>query len=132
MKRGANCWVAAYDVKTGKELWRFYTAPSRPTIPGQNLGRRFLEARRRSDLGDWLLRSRNQSDVLGHRQSRSRLERRSRAWAITSIRDSVVALDADTGKLKWYFQFTPHDEFDWDSVQVPVLADIDWKGKPRK
>jgi len=34
--------------------------------------------------------------------------------------DSVVALDPDTGKLKWYYQFTPHDEFDWDSTQVPV------------
>ena len=46
--------------------------------------------------------------------------------------DSVVALDADTGKLKWHYQFTPHDEFDWDSVQVPVLANIDWQGTPRK
>jgi alcohol dehydrogenase (cytochrome c) len=43
-----------------------------------------------------------------------------------------VALDADTGKLKWYFQFSPHNEFDYDSVQVPVLADIQWKGQPRK
>ena len=46
--------------------------------------------------------------------------------------DSVVALDADTGKLKWHYQFTPNDEFDWDSVQVPVLADITWQGQPRK
>ena len=46
--------------------------------------------------------------------------------------DSVVALDADTGKLKWYYQFTPGDEYDWDSTQIPVLVDIDWKGKPRK
>ena len=46
--------------------------------------------------------------------------------------DSVVALDADTGKLKWYYQFTPGDEYDWDSTQVPVLADIEWKGQPRK
>jgi hypothetical protein len=37
--------------------------------------------------------------------------------------DSVVALDADTGKLKWHFQFTPHDTHDWDATQVPVLAD---------
>ena len=37
--------------------------------------------------------------------------------------DAVVALDADTGKLKWHFQFTPHDEMDYDSTQVPVLAD---------
>ena len=46
--------------------------------------------------------------------------------------DSVVALDADTGALKWHFQFTPHDVYDYDSVQVPVLADIQWQGKPRK
>jgi len=44
----------------------------------------------------------------------------------------VIALDADTGKLKWYYQFTPHDDFDFDSVQVPVLADIEWQGKPLK
>ncbi len=44
----------------------------------------------------------------------------------------MVALDADTGKLKWYFQFTPHDVYDYDAVQVPVLADMDWKGKQRK
>ena len=44
----------------------------------------------------------------------------------------IAALDADTGTLKWHFQFTPHDEFDWNSVQVPVLANIPWQGKPRK
>ncbi len=46
--------------------------------------------------------------------------------------DCVVALDADTGKLKWYYQFSPHDEFDYDAVQVPVLVDGEWQGKPRK
>ncbi len=37
--------------------------------------------------------------------------------------DCLLALDADTGKLKWHFQFTPHDVHDWDSVEIPVLAD---------
>jgi alcohol dehydrogenase (cytochrome c) len=46
--------------------------------------------------------------------------------------DSAVALDADTGKLKWHFQFTPHDAWDYDSVQIPVLVDMDWQGRPRK
>ena len=46
--------------------------------------------------------------------------------------DCVLALDPDTGKLKWYFQFTPNDAYDYDSVQVPVLADMDWNGSPRK
>jgi glucose dehydrogenase len=38
--------------------------------------------------------------------------------------NSVVALDADTGKLRWYFQFTPHDLHDWDAAQIPVLVDV--------
>ena len=44
----------------------------------------------------------------------------------------MIALDADTGKLKWHYQFSPHDEFDWDATQVPVLADVNIKGAKRK
>ena len=40
-----------------------------------------------------------------------------------------MALDADTGKLKWHFQFTPHDLHDWDSNHVPVLADVTIGGR---
>ena len=46
--------------------------------------------------------------------------------------DSVLALDGDTGEMSWYFQFTPHDEHDWDAIQVPVLADIELDGETRK
>ena len=46
--------------------------------------------------------------------------------------DCLVALDADTGKLKWHFQFTPHDVFDLDSTEVPVLFDGMFQGRPRK
>ena len=46
--------------------------------------------------------------------------------------DSVVALDADTGTLRWHYQFTPHDVHDWDAVQVPILADLTINGAPRK
>jgi alcohol dehydrogenase (cytochrome c) len=45
---------------------------------------------------------------------------------------SVIAVDADTGKLKWHYQFPPHDEFDWDATLVPVLADIDVNSSLRK
>ena len=45
---------------------------------------------------------------------------------------SVIALDVDTGKLKWHYQFSPHNEFDWDATQIPVLADIQFKGRQRK
>jgi alcohol dehydrogenase (cytochrome c) len=46
--------------------------------------------------------------------------------------DSVVAIDPDTGQMKWHFQFTPHDNHDWDAGQQSVLVDAPWKGKPRK
>ena len=46
--------------------------------------------------------------------------------------DCVLALDADTGKIKWHFQFTPHDVHDWDACQVPVLVDTEYNGRPRK
>src|SRR5437660_446022 len=45
---------------------------------------------------------------------------------------SIVALDADTGKLRWYFQASPHDTHDWDNVETPVLFDATIDGKPRK
>jgi alcohol dehydrogenase (cytochrome c) len=45
---------------------------------------------------------------------------------------SIVALDADTGTLRWHFQFTPHDTHDWDSNHVPVLADLTIEGRVRR
>jgi glucose dehydrogenase len=41
-------------------------------------------------------------------------------------------LDADTGKMKWYFQFVPHDTHDWDANETPVLVDASFRGRPRK
>ncbi|MGH9663927.1 MAG: PQQ-binding-like beta-propeller repeat protein, partial [Bryobacteraceae bacterium] len=46
--------------------------------------------------------------------------------------DSLLALDPDSGKLKWYFQFTPHDTHDWDAQSIPVLVDMEYQGRPRK
>lgn len=45
---------------------------------------------------------------------------------------SVLALDADTGKRRWHFQFTPHDTHDWDAVQIMVLVDREYEGRKRK
>src|SRR5438046_6544271 len=44
----------------------------------------------------------------------------------------VLALDRQTGKLKWYYQFTPHDLWDWDATETSVVVDADWQGQPRK
>src|SRR5205809_919263 len=46
--------------------------------------------------------------------------------------DSMLALDPQTGRLKWHFQYTPHDIWDWDAHQPVVLTDAEWQGRPRK
>ena len=131
-EEGANCWVAAYDVKTGNEIWRFYTAPTSADQP---------EAK--TWAGDSWKHGGSPIWVTGSYDPETNLT----YWGTGNpnpgwngdprpgdnlYSDSVVALDADTGKLKWYYQFTPHDEFDWDSVQVPILANIEFNGKPTK
>jgi alcohol dehydrogenase (cytochrome c) len=93
--------------------------------------RRLLDAWRRADLGSRLLRSGFEPDLLEHGKPGP-------DWAGDArLGDnlyscSVIALDPDTGKIKWYYQFSPHNEFDWDATQIPVLADIEWQGRPRK
>lgn len=129
---GIRGFIAAYDAKTGKEAWRFYTIPG----PGE-FGHDTWPSDDSWQHGGgsvWLTGSYDRELNLTY-------------WGIGNpgpdwnpsqrpganlYSDSAVALDADTGKLKWHFQFTPNDPYDYDSVQVPVLADITWDGKPRK
>jgi alcohol dehydrogenase (cytochrome c) len=128
---GIRGYVVAYDAKTGKEAWKFYTIPA-PGEPGSE-----------SWPGDSWKSGSGSVWVTGSYDPQLNLT----YWGIGNpgpdwnpdqrkgdnlYTDSVVALDADTGQLKWHFQFTPNDAYDYDSVQVPVLADIDWQGKPRK
>jgi len=128
---GIRGFLAAYDVKTGKEVWRFYTIPG-PGEPGHDTWDK--DSWEHGGASVWVTGSYDPELNLTY-------------WGIGNpgpdwngddrggdnlYSDSVVALDADTGKLKWYFQFSPHDEFDYDSTQVPVLADMNWQGSPRK
>jgi alcohol dehydrogenase (cytochrome c) len=46
--------------------------------------------------------------------------------------DCILALDRPTGRLKWYYQTTPHDEYDWDAAEPVLLIDAQWKGTERK
>jgi alcohol dehydrogenase (cytochrome c) len=128
---GIRGFIAAYDAKTGKEMWRFYTIPG-PGEPGHETWT--ADAWKRGGGSIWVTGSYDPELDLMY-------------WGIGNpgpdwnpmmrpgdnlYSDSVVALDPDSGKLKWHFQFTPHDGFDFDSVQVPVLTDLKWKGAVRK
>jgi alcohol dehydrogenase (cytochrome c) len=130
---GANCWVNAYDIKTGKELWRFYTAPMSADDPAAKTWSG--DSWKHGGSPVWNSGSYDPETNLtfwGTGNPNPGWSGDVRAPGDNLYSDSVVALDADTGKLKWYFQFTPGDEYDWDSTQIPVLADINWQGKPRK
>jgi alcohol dehydrogenase (cytochrome c) len=128
---GIRGFVAAYDAKTGRELWRFKTIPE-PGEPGNETWGG--DSWKQGGASVWLTGSYDPELNLTY-------------WGIgnpgpdwnPSVRpgdnlysDCVVALDADTGKLKWHFQFTPHDGWDFDAVQIPILADLKWKGSARK
>jgi alcohol dehydrogenase (cytochrome c) len=128
---GIRGFIAAYDVHTGKEAWRFYTIPG-PGEPGHETWKG--DSWKQGGGSVWVTGSYDPDLNLtywgvGNPGPDWNADQRPGDNLYT---DSVVALDADTGKLKWHFQFTPHDDFDFDAVQVPVLADIDWKGAPRK
>ena len=128
---GIRGFIAAFDAATGKEAWRFYT------IPGKG------EPGNETWAGDSWMHGGGSVWVTGSYDPETNLT----YWGVGNpgpdynsdkrggdnlYSDCVVALDADTGKLKWYFQFTPHDDFDYDSVQVPVLANVNWQGQNRK
>jgi len=129
---GIRGFLAAYDAKTGKEAWRFYTIPG-PGEPGHETWQSG-DAWKHGGGSVWVTGSYDPELNLTY-------------WGIGNpgpdwnpsqrkgdnlYTDSVVALDAGTGKLKWHFQFTPNDPYDYDSVQVPVLADANWEGAARK
>ena len=128
---GVRGYLDAYDPATGKQLWRFYTTPG-PGEPGND-----------SWAGDswkiggaptWLTGSydsETNSLIWGTGNPAPDFNTESRKGD-NLYSDSVIALDADTGKLKWYYQFTPNDPHDWDSTEDMVLADQVLDGKPRK
>ncbi|MGH9757213.1 MAG: PQQ-binding-like beta-propeller repeat protein, partial [Candidatus Acidiferrales bacterium] len=128
---GVRGFLAAFDAETGKPLWRFWTIPA-PGEPGSQSwpGKSYLHAGGTT----WMPGTYDP-------------ELRTLYWGTSNpspdfdgavrpgddiYTDSVVALDPDTGKLKWYFQFTPHDLFDYDAVETPVLVDAEYNGQPRK
>ncbi len=128
---GIRGFVAAFDATTGKEESRFNTIPG-PGEPGHETWEG--DSWTHGGAPVWITGSYDPDLNLTY-------------WGIGNpgpdwngddrdgdnlYSDCVLALDVDTGKLKWHFQFTPHDEYDYDAVQIPVLVDMDWNGAPRK
>ena len=130
-EEGARGFLDAYRASTGERAWRFYTIPKR----GEPEWEAWIGQALEHGCGaTWMPRWSNPGLdtiywAIGNPCPDFAGEERIGDNLYTS---SVVALDAKTGRLKWYYQFTPHDTHDWDAVQPMVLADEVWEGKPRK
>jgi len=123
---GIRGFIAAYDAATGDEVWRFYTIPG-PGEPGHETWEGDADAWMHGGASVWVTGTYDPELNLTY-------------WGIGNpgpdwnphqrpgdnlYSDSVVALNADTGELVWYFQFTPNDDYDYDSTQIPVLIDLE-------
>jgi len=128
---GIRGFIAAFDARSGKPLWKTSMIPG-PGEPGHDTWKG--EAWKSGGASVWVTGSYDPQLNLTY-------------WGTGNpgpdwnpaqrpgdnlYSDSAVALNPDTGEMKWFFQFTPNDPYDYDSVQVPVLADITFKGAPVK
>lgn len=131
---GIRGFIDAYDAETGRRVWRFYTTagpgdPGHSTWHGTNPraweyggGSIWVPGAYDPELNLVFWGTGNAGpDYNGSERAGDNL-----------YTASVVALDADTGKLRWHYQFTPHDVWDYDATQMPVLAELTFGGEPRK
>ena len=128
---GIRGFIDAYDAETGKRVWRHYTVPAAgepgvETWSGTSWktggAPAWVTGSFDPELNLIFWPTGNPSpDLYGRERKGDNL-----------YSECMLALDADTGEMKWYFQFTPHDNFDYDSTEVPILLDADWQGQPRK
>ncbi len=124
---GVRGFLAAYDAESGKMKWKFWTIPApgesgSSSWPGDSYlhggGTTWMPGTYDPELNTiYWVTSNPAPDFAGETRPGDDL-----------YTDCVLALDADTGKLKWHFQFTPHDLYDYDANETPVLIDVEENG----
>jgi alcohol dehydrogenase (cytochrome c) len=130
---GTRGWVAALDVKTGNELWRWYVIP-KPGDPGSETWKDDHNAWKTGGGGIWQTGSYDPATklyIFGTGNPYPIYDPQFRPGD-NLYTDSVVALNVDTGKVAWYFQYTPNDSWDYDEVGVHMLYDVTIDGVRRK
>jgi alcohol dehydrogenase (cytochrome c) len=130
-EEGARGFIAAFDKTTGKEAWRFWTVPL-PGEPGSET---------------WKGKGIEHGGAVAWFTGVYDAETDTVFWQTGNpgkdydgddrigddlYSDCILALDAKTGKLKWHYQTTPHDLWDWDTTETPLVIDANWQGQPRK
>ncbi|MEO7010615.1 MAG: PQQ-dependent dehydrogenase, methanol/ethanol family [Caldimonas sp.] len=141
-------WLAALDVKTGKELWRAYSTgtdkevligkdfkPYYSFMQGKDLGKKTwppgMERTGAGAVWGWVSYD-PETNLIYYGTSNPGPRVPEQRPGLNLWSSAVFARDADTGMAKWAYQFTPHDQWDYDGVNENVLLDLTFDGKPRK
>ena len=129
-EHGANGFVAAYEQETGREAWRFWTVP-KPGEPGSDTWKgKDIE---HGGAPTWFTGSYDPKLDLVYwpTGNPSKEYDGSDRLGDNLYASCILALDRRSGALKWHYQFTPHDLWDWDATQTSVLVDTEWQGRVR-
>jgi lanthanide-dependent methanol dehydrogenase len=141
-------WIAALDVDTGKELWRAHSTgtdkdvligpdfkPFYSWMVGKDLGVKTWPANMfhqgAGSVWAWISYD-PQLNLIYYGTSNPGPRVPAQRPGYNLWTSTIFARDADTGMAKWAYQFTPHDQWDYDGVNENILLDITWQGKPRK
>jgi alcohol dehydrogenase (cytochrome c) len=130
-EQGVRGFLAAYDLRTGKEMWRFWTVPKAGEPGSETWQGKSME---HGAAVAWFTGSYDAANGILYWQTGNPgpdyndSERR----GDNLYSDCILALDPKTGKLLWHYQTTPHDIADWDATEPMLLVDAAWEGKPLK
>ena len=130
-EHGANGFVAAHDQATGKEVWRFWTVPKRGQPGSETWQGKDID---HGGAPTWFTGSYDPTlDLVYWPTGNPSKEYDGNDRKGDNLyANCILALDRKTGALRWHYQFTPHDLWDWDATQTSVLVDADWQGTPRQ
>jgi len=128
---GIRGFIDAYMADTGKRAWRFHTIPG-PGEPGHDTWAG--DSWKIGGAGVWVTGAYDaEQNLLIYGTGNPGPDYHSESRRGDNLySSSLVALDADSGTLRWHYQFTPHDVHDWDATEVPILADLPIAGQQRK
>jgi alcohol dehydrogenase (cytochrome c) len=128
---GVCGFIDAYDAETGKRRWRFQTVPG-PRQPGHETWAG--DPWKTGGAPAWITGSNDPDlNLIYWPTGNPSPSNYGRARGGDNLYGNcMLALDADTGQLKWHYQFTPHDLHDYDSTEIPILVDREWQGRTRK
>jgi alcohol dehydrogenase (cytochrome c)/quinohemoprotein ethanol dehydrogenase len=140
---GVRGYVTAYDIATGRQVWRFYTVPGAPDDP---VGSEPVELQQKTWSGEyWALGGGGTAwDSMAFDPELNLLyigvgngspwnpKIRSNGEGDNLFLSSIVALDADTGSYRWHYQTTPGEGWDYTATQHMILADLEIDGRERR